>query len=232
VSAVPSGFRARPPDPRDAESREPDAAVVESPTPPSGPARVTEISETTVAAAQRGDEAACRAIVEALQRPVVATIFRFLGPAWRREVEDLAQEVFLKIFRAIGSFDATRAKFTTWVYTFVRNHCYDVLKKRRLVTSSLDAAGDDEPARDVTDGRELQPVADLQNQELGRRIGEALAMLGEDQRMVFVLREYENLDYREIAAITGVNEGTVKSRLFRAKESLRQRLQPYLEAGA
>jgi len=140
--------------------------------------------------------------------------------------------VFLKVFRALPSFDAARAKFTTWVYTFVRNHCYDVLKKRRLPTASLDATDPDEQKRDPADRRELAPTSSLENQELGRRIGEALATLGEDQRMVFVLREYESLDYTEIAAITGVNEGTVKSRLFRAKESLREQLRPYLEAGA
>lgn len=193
---------------------------------------MTEITEPIVRAAQRGEEAACRTIVEALHRPVIATIYRFLGAGWRREVEDLAQEVFLKVFRAIASFDPSRAKFTTWVYTFVRNHCYDVLKRRRLPTTSLHAVGPDETAHDVTDRRELLPASDLENQELGRAIGEALANLGEDQRMVFVLREYENLDYREIAEITGVNEGTVKSRLFRAKEALRERLAPYLQAGA
>ena len=108
----------------------------------------------------------------------------------------------------------------------------DVLKRRKLATTSMHAGPDDLPARDFPDRRELQPMQDAENQELGRRIGEALAMLGEDQRMVFILREYESLDYREIAEITGVNEGTVKSRLFRAKESLRQQLAPYLKAGA
>lgn len=193
---------------------------------------MSDIPESTVLAARGGDQTACRTLVENLQRPVLATIFRFLGPAWRRDVEDLAQEVFLKVFRALPQFDPRRAKFTTWVYTFVRNHCYDVLKKRRLPTTSLDATTADEPQRQVPDGRELLPSIDLENQELGRRIGEALATLGEDQRMVFVLREYESLDYSEIAAITGVNEGTVKSRLFRAKEALREQLRPYLEAGA
>ena len=172
-----------------------------------------------------------RAIVEGLQRPVIATIYRFLGPAYRRDVEDIAQEVFLKVFRAIQRFDASRAKFTTWVYTFVRNHCFDILKKKKLKTSSLSAVEDDDSDRDFADARELQPTQDAENSELGRRIGEALATLGEDQRMVFVLREYEQLDYREIAEITGVNEGTVKSRLFRAKESLRKQLEPYLETG-
>lgn len=193
---------------------------------------MTELTNEIVLQAQRGDEAACRAIVEGLQRPVIATIFRFLGHGYRREVEDLAQEVFLKVFRALDKFDPSRAKFTTWVYTFVRNHCFDVLKKRRVKTTSMHATAGDEPARDFADRRELQPTADAENSELGRRIGEALATLGEDQRMVFILREYESLDYREIAAITGVNEGTVKSRLFRAKESLRQQLAPYLGAGA
>jgi RNA polymerase sigma-70 factor (ECF subfamily) len=143
-------------------------------------------------------------------------------------------EITEAIVRAaqLGSFDPARAKFTTWVYTFVRNHCYDVLKRRRLPTTSLQAVGPDEPQRDVGDRRELQPVRSVENQELGRRIGEALATLGEDQRMVFILREYENLDYAEIAAITGVNEGTVKSRLFRAKDKLREQLLPYLQAGA
>lgn len=193
---------------------------------------MTEIPTSTVQAAQRGDEAACRAIVEALHRPVLATIFRFLGPAHRREVEDLAQEVFLKVFRALPRFDPERAKLTTWVYTFVRNHCFDVLKRRKLPTQSLHAVADGEPARDVADGRELQPTHDAENQELGRRIGEALATLGEDQRMVFILREYEGLDYAAIAEVTGTSEGTVKSRLFRAKEALRQQLEPWLRTGA
>jgi RNA polymerase sigma-70 factor (ECF subfamily) len=192
---------------------------------------MTEIPDSTVRAAAAGDADAARTIVEALHRPVLATIYRFLGSSWRREVDDLAQEVFLKVFRALDRFDPDRAKFTTWVYTFVRNHCFDVLKRRRQPTFSLDATPADGPRPDVTDRRELQPTQHAENRELGRRIGEALATLGEEQRMTFVLREYEDLDLAEIAAITGVSEGTVKSRLFRAKEVLRAQLAPYLEAG-
>ncbi len=193
---------------------------------------MTELSNSTVQSAQQGDQVACQAIVEALHRPVLATIFRFLGTRYRKDVEDLAQEVFLKVFRALPRFDPTRAKFTTWVYTFVRNHCFDVLKRRRVPTTSLHAVGPDEPARDFADRRELLPTRQAENQELGRRISEALATLGEEQRMVFILREYEGLDYSEIADVTGVSEGTVKSRLFRAKEALRQQLEPYLRTGA
>jgi len=193
---------------------------------------MSEITNELVFKAQAGDEDANRAIVEGLHRPVIATIFRFLGAKYRRDVEDLAQEVFLKVFRSIDKFDPSRAKFTTWVYTFVRNHCFDVLKKRRIKTTTMHAVGGEESDHDFPDQRELQPTQSADNAELGRRIGEALETLVEDQRMAFVLREYERLDYREIASITGVNEGTVKSRLFRAKESLRKQLAPYLEAGA
>lgn len=189
-----------------------------------------EIGNDIVLAAARGDQAACREIIEGLHRPVIATIFRFLGPRFRPDVEDIAQEVFLKVFRAIDRFDPSRAKFMTWVYTFVRNHCYDVLKKRRLPTMSLSAGPADEPQRDLPDDRELQPGHDAENSELGQRIAVALSELGEDQRMVFILREYEGLDYAAIAGVTGVSEGTVKSRLFRAKETLRQRLEPYMRA--
>lgn len=193
---------------------------------------MTEVAASTVQRAQQGDQDACRSIVEALHRPVIATIYRFLGPGHQQEAEDLAQEVFLKVFRALGGFDPQRAKFTTWVYTFVRNHCFDVHKRRRLRTVPLDGEAEGSAAPTPVDGRELQPTADLENRELGRRIGEALGELGEDQRMVFILREYEGLDYPAIAAVTGVNEGTVKSRLSRAKESLRRKLEPYLRAGA
>ena len=75
------------------------------------------------------------------------------------------------------------------------------------------------------------PAASAENRELGKKIGEALAGLGEDQRMVFVLREYEGLEYAAIAEVMGVSEGTVKSRLHRAKQALRNRLSPYLAAG-
>jgi len=189
---------------------------------------VTELTDNVVRLAQQGDETACRAVIEALHRPVIATIHRFLGPRYRNEVEDIAQDVFLKVFRALPQFDSARARFTTWVWTFVRNHCYDVLKKRRIPTASLTAAEGEAP-RDPVDLRELRPHRDSENQELGRQIEQALAELGEDQRLAFILREYEGLDYAAIASVTGVGEGTVKSRLARARESLRARLQPWLQ---
>jgi RNA polymerase sigma-70 factor (ECF subfamily) len=193
---------------------------------------LVDLDLSTVRLAQQGDEDACRTIIEVLHRPVLATIHRFLGSRFRADAEDIAQDIFLKIFRSIDRFDPARGvKFSTWVYTFVRNHCFDIMKKRRLKTSSLTSAIDDEGQREVPDVGALGPTASAENVELGQKIETALMALGEDQRMVFVLREYEGLEYGAIAQVMGVSEGTVKSRLHRAKESLRHRLAPYLRTG-
>lgn len=182
--------------------------------------------------AQLGDEEACRAIIAELHRPVLATIYRFLGPRFRPEYEDIAQDIFLKLFRSIERFDQDRGvKFTTWTFTFVRNHCFDILKKRRVSTVSMHA-GDDDRQWDLPDPGSRQPATRIENTELGRKIEEALAALGNDQRMVFILREYEGLEYSVIAAVMDVSEGTIKSRLHRAKDALRQRLAPYLRTGS
>jgi RNA polymerase sigma factor (sigma-70 family) len=183
-----------------------------------------------VRAAQQGDQEACREIIERLHRPMIATIYRFLGSRYRNEVEDIAQDVFLKVFRAIERFDPERGvKFTTWVYTFIRNHCFDLHKKKRLPTQSLQAGRDEgEADLDLPDPDAPRPGVGIETTELGSKIEEALASIGEDQRMVFVLREYEGLDYRAIAEVMDVSEGTIKSRLHRAKEALRNRLEPYM----
>jgi RNA polymerase sigma-70 factor (ECF subfamily) len=193
---------------------------------------LTELDLETVQRAQAGDQQACRAIVEALHRPMLATIHRFLGRRYAAEVEDIAQEVFLKVFRSLHRFEPERGvKFSTWAYTFVRNHCFDVLKKRTLKTSTL-SADEDHRANEPADSRAARPDAHLTNQELGDEIEAALQTLNEQQRLAFILREFEGLDYQSIADVLGVSEGTVKSRLHRAKEAMRERLAPFLRAGA
>ena len=185
-----------------------------------------EIPREMILRAQEGDEAAGRALVEALQRPVIGTIYRLLGPARPRDVEAIAEQVFLAMFRALPRFDDSCSSFTAWVYAFVRDHCSGLPDTHMASPASYQVDGDEGAHF------ELQHHQDVERAELGRRVVEALATLGEEQRTVFVLREYERLGYREIAAITGVHEGTVKSRLARAKASMRRQLQPYLETYA
>lgn len=192
-----------------------------------------ELDHEVVSRAQAGEEDACRTIIEVLHRPVLATIYRFLGSRFQADLEDIAQDIFLKLFRSIERFDRDRGvKFTTWTYTLVRNHCFDVLKKRQLKTTSLTVVDDEDKQRDLPDHDAQEPTPILEARELGRKIEEALSLLGEDQRMVFILREYEGLEYGAIAQVMDVSEGTVKSRLHRAKEALRTRLAPYLRTGS
>ncbi|MAD33921.1 MAG: hypothetical protein CMJ88_09200 [Planctomycetes bacterium] len=190
---------------------------------------MTEISSDIVLRAQEGDEAATRAVIEAFQGPVLSTVSRFLGVRHRGEVEDIAEEVFLKIFRSIRHFDGANGSFTAWVYSVVRDYCFEMLKRRATAPSQHPR---ERYEHANSKGGDLQPHQDFDNLELCRRIEEALGTLSEDQRMAFVLREYERLGYAEIASITGVHEGVVKSRLARAKASLHQQLRPYLESDA
>ena len=100
---------------------------------------MTTITKAIVLRAQQGDEGAERTIVDELQRPVIATIYRCLGPARGAEAEAIAQELFLDLFRNIGRFDARRMKFTTWVYELVRDRCADVLARQPggIITKTL-----------------------------------------------------------------------------------------------
>jgi RNA polymerase sigma-70 factor (ECF subfamily) len=192
-----------------------------------------ELDPQTIRLAQQGDEDACRTIIRELHRPILATIYRFLGPRFRPDYEDIAQDIFLKLFRSIERFDHDRGvKFTTWAFTFVRNHCFDILKKRRITSTSLSIGDEDGRQWELEDADTRKPSETAENTELGRKIEEAVSCLGDEQRMAFVLREYEGLEYRVIADVMNVSEGTVKSRLHRAKEALRQRLAPYLRTGA
>jgi len=194
---------------------------------------MVEIADRVVNRAREGDVEAFRTILETFQKPIFQTVYRLVGGRFPNEVEDITQDVFMKIFRSIGRFDPERGvKFSTWIYTFVKNHCFDVLKKRRLQVVNIDGAGssddDGNSGRFEFESKSEIPGEQLLASELHRHITEAVTELPDDQRLVFVLREYEGLDYREIANVAGCSEGTIKSRLYRAKEALRRSLKRYV----
>lgn len=190
-----------------------------------------DIAPETIERALGGDEDAAREIIEKLHRPVLSTIHRFLGRGYAEEVEDIAQEIFLKVFRNLGKFDPHRGvKLTTWVFSIVRNHCFDVLKSRRPRPASLGSDDDEGRAAvpEPQDETELPPLRAALDRELGGKIEEALQRLRPAYRLVFVLREFEGLDYKTIAEVTGLEVGTVKTRLHRARGQLMRALAPYL----
>lgn len=184
-----------------------------------------ELSRETLELAQAGDVEAYRALVETYQRPVFHTVFRLVGARFRADVEDITQDIFVKLYRTLPQFDPARGtRLSSWVFTFVKNYCFDVLKRRRLKLVPLEAPPGDSPPRREVAGKEREPREELASQELQETIAHAVDLLPDDQKAAFVLREYEGLSYSDIAGITGSSEGTVKSRIHRAKEALRYRL--------
>ena len=182
--------------------------------------RAPELDEVTIARAQRGDVGARRLLVERYQRPVLALVSRLLrGRADPALVEDIAQDTFLRVFRALPKFDrAGPARLSTWILTIASHRSIDELRKRRVPTRPFDPAAFEIPAADRAD-------VDTERRMLARLLGEAIDSLSPEYRATFVLREYHGMEYTEIATALGVDLGTVKSRLNRARSRLKQALQ-------
>ncbi len=198
------------------------------------PAELSTTETTTAAdfeliqAFRAGDETAFTALVQKYQQHVFNLIFHHAGP--RAEVEDLAQEVFLKVFANLNSFQG-RASFRTWLYRITLNVCIDHGRKQKL-RRMLSLESLSEWAKDRLSMRNTAPASphrEAENSDLRTRIQHALAQLPEEFRQPLILREIEGLDYDEIAALTGAQLGTVKSRIFRGRQRLRELLAPYWE---
>ena len=187
----------------------PPLALVKSPSPAP---LARELDGAVLAAAQRGEAAACRALVETYQARVFAVVGRTLGPGRESRVEDVCQDCFLRVFRAIGRFDpAGPAKLSTWILTIATRLCFDEMRRDRVAH---------EPLADEVDGAPGSDAVAIER-ALRRRVESALAGLPPDLRATFVLRVTAELSIEETARVLGVDEGTVKSRLSRAREKLR-----------
>jgi len=180
---------------------------------------------------QRGDTRAFEHLLRKHKRPVYNFVKRQVGS--ESTSEDLVQEVFLRVIKGAASYKR-EAKFTTWIYTIARNLCVDQsrrAKHRRAVSLDQPLSGSDGEQRGTMGDRvpDRGPAVDRQaiGQELKGKLEEAIAKLNEEQREVFLMREYSNLPFKEIADIVGCPENTVKSRMRYALERLRQELEEY-----
>ncbi len=173
-----------------------------------------------------GDEEACEALVRQYQERVFALISRMTGDPDR--VEDIAQEVFLKAFRSLKSFRGG-SRFYTWLYRITVNTVLNTMRSQgRRQETSLDAMGGLEVQADA----DMEPAEVTARLELARRVREAIDQLEEPYRVIVYLRELEDLSYEEIAEVVELPVGTVKSRLFRARQHLKGLLQHLLPATA
>lgn len=177
-----------------------------------------------VARALKGDRKAFEMIVRKYQQPLTSYLGRMTGE--REAALDFTQEIFLKVYCSLASYRPAY-KFSTWLFKIASNHLIDHWRKKKLPTVSIDQpieADDDELLPQVPDpGPSV--VRKLELAEVRARIERALATIPEALRELFVLRHVNEFSYEEIADIKGLPVGTVKNRVFQAKELLRKRME-------
>lgn len=156
------------------------------------------------------------------ERKILAFIFHMLKSAYLESMaEDLCNETFYKAYRSLHSFREVEATFSTWLYTIARNTVLSELRKNKTVKVSLEMSN--EP---VTSLETLPEQMVLRNEKV-TMVRDAINNLPEKQRSALILREYDQLDYQEIANILGQTVSSVKSLLFRARASVKLQLEPY-----
>ncbi len=178
-----------------------------------------------------GDAAAWEELARTQHRRVYGLCYRFTGSA--SESEDLTQDVFIKIFRNLASFDPDKGAFNTWLTTLTRNMLVDNYRKARMdrVTESLDVPiGDESESGGPTRLDRLPDTGRTQEQhvsglQLRVQIQEALRQVSPELREAVILRDLEDMDYKDIAEVLGVPAGTVKSRISRGRAELARLLQ-------
>ncbi len=173
--------------------------------------------------AKAGDQQAFAQLVSAYEGKIYNLSLRYLNNS--EDAMDATQEVFLRMFRFLSGFQED-SSFSTWLYRIAVNVCKDMLAKRtKRNEQSLTVPGDEEDERpaDVVDTR-YDPEQILEQAELRQTLLTAIESLPPQQREMIILRDLRGLSYEEISQVLALEEGTVKSRLFRARENLRKKL--------
>lgn len=180
-----------------------------------------------------GDRSAFETLVEKYKQPVVNLVARTVGDF--TEAEDVAQHVFVQVYKSAHRYEVT-AKFSTWLFTIARNLSLNELRRRsRHRADSLDETfGDDDehPMRQAPDLRTTGPTEQLLRDELEAKVEEAIAALPEKQRTALLMCRHEEFSYEEIAQVVGCTLSATKSLIHRARETLKEKLKPYLRSGA
>ena len=178
-----------------------------------------EVPTETILKCQNGSATAFAELVQRYERPLFAYVYRLNCTTVGREPEDVVQEIFLKVYQNIHGFkQLPGACFSTWLFTIVRNHCIDLMRKKK--TDGHSKGLEDKAMTDLADQQVANPHKATSQNEIAERVAIAVAELSEPFRSALVLRYYEDMSYAKIAQILQCNEGTAKSRVARAKQAL------------
>ncbi len=191
-----------------------------------------EIDQQLVERAQRGDKRAFDLLVVKYQRKLARLLSQFIHDA--AEVEDVTQETFIKAYRSLSSFRGDSA-FYTWLYRIGINAAKNFLVAQKRRASATTNEFDIEAAENFEEGSQLRelntPENELMSKQIAQTVHQALQALPEELRSAITLREIEGLSYEEIASIMSCPTGTVRSRIFRAREAIADKLQSVMEIG-
>lgn len=174
---------------------------------------------------KKGNEEVFEEIVRRYQKKVYNTTYRMMGN--HEDASDLAQEAFIRIYRNLHSFKG-KSSFSTWLFTVTTNVCRDEMRKRqrRLQAQSLSEPvqfEDGEVEREIADDSMAPEIVSL-HREMHDEIQAVIEQLPPEQKEAIVLREFQGFSYEEIAEISGVAVGTIKSRISRARQSMKKEL--------
>lgn len=178
---------------------------------------------------QQGEVRAFEILLTRHKKPVFNFILRYVGD--RETAEDLLQETFMRVIKGADAYKR-QAKFTTWLYTIARNLCVDQTRRRKhrrhaSLDAPMSASEESGTLLDVIPGSEMASDRKSVNKELHETMQRAIGSLSEEQREVFLMREFLDMPFKQIADVVGVPENTVKSRMRYALEKLRLELDEY-----
>lgn len=203
------------------------------PNPPSYTMNEKITDEDYVKAVQYGDTNAFEALVQRHQKKLFSLLYHWLGDY--EDANEAAQEVFVSAFCSLGQFRG-EAKFSTWLYRIAFNHASSRRKKlartrRHMVALEAPRGENSTPApADTVPDPGPNPAESAEQHELVAQVHAALATLDGDQAMLILMRDFDHLSYDEMARTLKVPRGTVKSRLHRARQALKEALAPYFES--
>lgn len=191
-----------------------------------------EVDQQLVERVQRGDKQAFNLLVVKYQRKLARLISQFIRDS--SAVEDVTQEAFIKAYKALSTFRGESA-FYTWLYRIGINTAKNFLVSQGRRAPTTVSGFDNEDAENFEDGGKLReintPESELMSKQIAQTVNRTLNALPEELRTAIVLREIDGLSYEEIANVMNCPIGTVRSRIFRARESISEELRPLLGTG-